>query len=429
MKARRHFIFIFSVMVMGLLISPVTRVFSYAWWESFGNPCRWEGAAATMDLHPVSFWSGSPWTNNMVAAMTAWNNVIGSRFHFNWKIQKRDINDHGDGHTAVAFVRSHCDDWAGITYRRTKFLSSKVKEADILFDVDCSWVSSSPNKELDVRAQGPQSFRDVAQHELGHALGLDHEFGAVAIMNYGYIFERLQGDDKNGARFLYPRSGTETDLSVTNAVDDGPGGWMRYVKAPSPQQAEPGEAIQIEYTVQNMGNVALNHVGVGFYLDNYLLDRSYFDFPVHSIGTFTRTLVIPSSIPLGDYRLYVYIDDTNNFRESDESNNCLQNPWGVFSVYLGPSAPGELVANPPSPNHGAFTLSWAPSRSFYSIDHYQLSHTYWVGQTLFMTAFPVSGTSCYFTNLPIGDHTFWMEAVDVRGQEGNPSPTKVIRVN
>ena len=440
MKLKRPLIFI-PVVVLGLLLGLVTKAFPYAWWETLGTPWHWNGGATTMYLHPVSFVSGSSWTSNMVAAMQDWTNVIGSPFTYYWITQAKDINDHGDGYNAVAFVSDHCDDWAGITYWRTYFLSAHLKDTDIWFDVDCNFVPNSPNNEISVFAEY-NSFRHVATHELGHALGLDHDFSIVARMNYGYLFERLQGDDKNGVRFLYGGGGADIDVSVTNAVDtpdvfDLQGrrispGYMRYVNPPSLSTVKPGDTIQVEYTVENMGNLALNNVSVGFYLGSYFLGRSYFNFPVRSIGTFTRTLTIPPSIPSGIYSLYVFIDDTNQFAENDETNNRFPNPWGPITVYHPPTTPGKPIASSVYSEYGPFSLSWTSSNSMRPI-HYLLYHRYTLTiagmfTKTYLLTYEAPGPFFNFAHLPVTTHTFWVKAVDDLGNESEPSPSTNVVV-
>ena len=383
-KSKRQIAFILLIGI-GCVLGIVTKATPYHWasWSD-GIPWHWVGETTTMELNPDSFPSGS-WRDNMVGAMQDWNNVIGSAFTFQWTIQARDVYDHNDGHNAVAFVPHCCGGPIAVTERRTRGTTSELREADILFDANVSWVPSDPNEERDAQTvRVGESFRHVAQHELGHALGLNHEFSIPAIMNAGLIFERLQGDDKNGVRFIYPGNGIDVDLSVTNAVDDGL--FIRYVSPPSPSPSYPGGSIQVEYTIENMGTVPLRNVGVGFYLKcsfsdliqgkcsgNYFLDRSYFDLPVNSTGTFARTLVIPSNVPSGKYSsLDVVIDDTNQFAESDELNNSLPNPWGSFQVELPPtvipiSDQSVYVGNTliflvqiTDPENDAFTVTTSP---------------------------------------------------------------------
>lgn len=430
MKTKRHLPLIIVIMTT-LLIGAATQAFPYAWWEFMGTPWHWHSGGTTMYLHPVSFVSGSSWTNNMTGATQDWTNVIASPLTYSWTIQSRDINNHGDGYNAVAFVRNGCE-WSGIAYVRTYFLSAHLKDTDIWFDADCQgWVPSNPTMEENVFAQG-LSFRNVAQHELGHALGLNHEFSTVSIMNYGaLVYERLQGDDKNGIRFLYPGSGIDTDISVTNAASDG--GYQRYVNSPFPRQVMPGGTIQIEYTIQNMGTVALNSVSVGFYLGDHLLGRSYFNFPVHSIGTFTRALAVPSDVSPGSYPFYVFIDDTNSFTESDELNNRFQNPWGPVNVYLPPGAPGQPVATPPNPEYGPFTISWESSSSGgRPISYYLFFHEYTltIGNVTgtHVIVINVTGNSFNLEHLPVTTHIFWVKAVDDLGNESNFSPSTQVNV-
>jgi Ca2+-binding RTX toxin-like protein len=70
----------------------------------------------------------------------------------------------------------------------------------------------------------PHNFYLVALHEIGHAIGLDHETEVTAIMN-PYIntsLGGLQSDDVSGAQAIYgtPVSGAETYYQMPSSADD-----------------------------------------------------------------------------------------------------------------------------------------------------------------------------------------------------------------
>jgi len=81
------------------------------------------------------------------------------------------------------------------------FGSGKMTDADILFNDDYSFTTSRQSFRFDVQ--------DVAAHELGHLLGLDHSGWAGATM-YPYVdptvieHRSLSLDDANGLRDCYP---------------------------------------------------------------------------------------------------------------------------------------------------------------------------------------------------------------------------------
>ena len=437
MRTKRRLILI-SLIGIGCLLGTAISVLSFEWNEWLGTPIHWENEQTTMWLHPDDFpqdpqAEGYPYTENLIKAMQDWNNVIGSDFVFNWAF--------GDGENDIYFINGGCEDYWAYTTTKTHTDSSHLDEADIWFDADCPFVPSSPNREADVTAPCC-SFLDVAHHELGHALGLNHEFDSVAAMNYGWNYERLMGDDKDGVRFLYPGSGADTDLSVRNAADDAPGypPSERYINPPSSTVVQPGDIIQIEYSVNNMGTGEL-FGQVGFYLGDRWVGTTLLWFPWHSGGTFEREIWIPAPgnypplIP-GNYPLYAYMDDVDSIAESDEGNNKLPNPWGTIHLQAhddAPNPPGKPVVTPPNPGSGPFTLSWAPSScSACPIKWYLLydSYTVTTGDTTtpYVLTYTVTGTSFNFSNLYPTSHTFWVYAIDkvFLASESSPSTEVVV---
>src|SRR5690606_32668210 len=96
-------------------------------------------------------------------------------------------NDLGQGVAAVTLIRSRgsLQGFPGIV------------ETDILFNASYDWdVFSGVRPGVD--------FRRAALHELGHALGLDHEENELSIMapNMSSV-DKLQADDILGANTLY----------------------------------------------------------------------------------------------------------------------------------------------------------------------------------------------------------------------------------
>ncbi len=142
---------------------------------------------------------------------------------------------------ATTRFRSHCrQDGHGID------------ETDIAFNVDQPWsVSSISYGSLDA----PFSFEATALHELGHALGLNYEDRWLATLNsfypdsgplgHGKEWDPL-GDDREGARFLYPDNTTETDVagSVFKRTAAGEADLVA-----SPTAAARGSTVSIELTV------------------------------------------------------------------------------------------------------------------------------------------------------------------------------------
>jgi len=139
------------------------------------------------------------------------------------------------------------------------------------------------------------------------------------------------GDDRQGARFLYPDSTTETDVagSAFNRDDDDISALVY-----SPPAATMGETVPMEFTFHNMGTNQ-QHFDVGFYLStdehistsDVLLGMNYgaWGDPGFS-GTYTKYVTIPTNTSPGTYYLGFLIDPNNAVGEANEGNNIQPMP-------------------------------------------------------------------------------------------------------
>ncbi|MGH9630741.1 MAG: matrixin family metalloprotease, partial [Bryobacteraceae bacterium] len=190
----------------------------------------------------------------------------------------------------------------------------------------------------------PFNIEGVALHEFGHVLGLGHENDAMTTMNSVYpnsgpfgVYKEWEpfGNDRSGARFLYPDSTTGTDLAASplKRASAGQSGLVA-----SPDSASRGSSVTIEFSFSNLGTTKQTF-NIGFYLstDNYIgtNDRllatntgAWCD-PGFT-GTFSRTLTIPSNIPPGTYYLGLRLDDRNQVPETNGGNNVQPMPRTII---------------------------------------------------------------------------------------------------
>ena len=121
----------------------------------------------------------------------------------------RNPNFSGPRINGVAFEPTECgDSWGELTLAITTFWSvgdTRV-QAGIAFNSNLSW-----NVYPGPQVGNSKEFRRVALHELGHALGLDHEEELDSIMApFSSTLENLTADDIAGVNSIYGTSAPDS---------------------------------------------------------------------------------------------------------------------------------------------------------------------------------------------------------------------------
>jgi len=312
-----------------------------------GNAIRWNSGWTNMAISTTSFSPGSSWDGDIQNAMWHWNNVKGSGFNYYYLRGTSGTHQFGNGVNemyfdgaeasgstlAVTHISSHCYWFFGWNYG--------IDETDIAFNTNAGWNTGAFNY---ANLGSPYSFEEVAEHELGHALGLNHENRWMALMNayypdggtLGYYKEHdPNGDDRLGARALYPDGTTEIDVAgsafkFTGTATSG--------LVSSPTLAARGSTVNIEWTFANL-STATETFDVGFYLSSNdfistydtLLATNYGAWGSSGFtGTFTRSLYIPTWITPGTYYLGFLIDPYNQLPDVNKGNNGQPMPRSIY---------------------------------------------------------------------------------------------------
>ena len=178
--------------LLALVLRPVD---AYVLWDS-----KWPQAQATFHVDIPG--AGGLWDTAFENAMAEW-----SSSGFSYLIVRDTYSNPcsiSDDRNGVSFSYDNCGSAFGaMTLAITHSLSigDETVETDIVFNSNESWnVYAGP---IDYFSQ-IYDFRRVAVHELGHALGLDHEDDIPAIMSsHTGDVEVPQADDIAGVQALY----------------------------------------------------------------------------------------------------------------------------------------------------------------------------------------------------------------------------------
>ncbi|MEL7477840.1 MAG: matrixin family metalloprotease [Pseudomonadota bacterium] len=319
------------------------EAFSYR--SCFGFPAKWKDNRTTMHLNTVSFRVGGTWDRQFQEVMNAWNDVKGSNFKFILGRDRDDSVSNRNRKNEVAFVSEGKNGYVAITSRRyscpPRGNVGKITEMDIYFNVDKQFNTRNFLGTYDDIYKG-YNFRIVALHELGHALGLEHQDNRVATMNTLYYSGGPNGhyskvephaDDRRGVRYLYPDSSYGRDISasrykyyrngtIRGKVYNSRGRETRYLTR--------GSKYSLDYVIQNLGTVS-ESPRVNFYIskndyiskyDKYVGSTSW-RMPPGSTAQSRKTFTVPSNLTPGKYYIGFVVDPNKAIPEDSETNNFV----------------------------------------------------------------------------------------------------------
>lgn len=344
---------------LGGTICPLARAYEYD--KHNGDKIYWRDTSQKMRMSEVSFPEGSIWSEAFEEAIARWYDNP-SPFYF--------FTAYGEGSVDVdnsqnevwfsddADILGRGDDRApAITLTWSR--GTRLTAADIVFDVEFDFtVSDSPSRSL-AYTGSERTFVTTCLHELGHALGLDHENDEYSQMGESWTHVSRNGDTLHfypgedacdGAVFLYGtvNSGYE-DVSVTHwkylgrdgeysthqrtKVYDSSGNALTVHSGTEDDPAYEvtnGQVVKPEFTFENNGRSTQSPT-VGWYLSSNntistldtLLGTSVPTISRNDVFTTTKSITLPSTLTRGSYYwLGVVIDKDDDISERNESNNA-----------------------------------------------------------------------------------------------------------
>ncbi len=253
---------------------------------------------ATTTFHPNGFrGSNSSFNSAFIEALNQWNGL--SSFSFSSINAAADPCGAPNSTRGWEFNSHFCGSSFGIsTLAITVFwlgAANELIDADIIFNTAHPWDvhNGSGSNIID--------FRRVTTHELGHALGLDHESSNPAIMHplYSQTIEMPQTDDINGLRAIY---GVSTVTSLWRVSD-----------------AQCGQSSKLWAQVENTGSSALPSdarvrfwvTGPGWSGTHWVGEASVAGLAPGSTKWYSYNWSIPSDAQVGIYTYWAQVWTTS----------------------------------------------------------------------------------------------------------------------
>ncbi|MHC4249712.1 MAG: PKD domain-containing protein [Planctomycetota bacterium] len=171
----------------------------YVWWDTSSGPVIWY-----MDANETSDCDGE--LEAVQAAFDAWLSIgdCDMPFEFGGPVPPSATRDFADDGANVVF-------WAGGAMLDPAVLALTAWSADAstgeLLDVDVGFNATFHSWTVGIEDLGLQPVWGVAEHEVGHFVGLGHNAASTESTMYPYFhtgLATLSPDDVAGARALYP---------------------------------------------------------------------------------------------------------------------------------------------------------------------------------------------------------------------------------
>jgi hypothetical protein len=201
-----------SAVAAALVLTTAAAVYSYS------SYAKWPSTPVTIYINPANADVPPAAASTAIQfAMNVWSTESGSSFRYQYGGSATDTATKLDNRNVVLFRNASSGSTIATTYSWWDS-GNRLMDSDVIFwdngfrfytgAAGCGGIADSAYIE------------DIATHELGHALGLNHSTSTSATMypSYGYCsqaFRTLAADDINGAKALYPPTTTNAAPVVT----------------------------------------------------------------------------------------------------------------------------------------------------------------------------------------------------------------------
>ncbi len=175
---------------------------------AYATYARWGSNTVTFYVNPVNAdVSQSAAIAALQAGMDVWNTQSGTSFRYQYGGTANDTATAFDNRNVVMFRNASNGSTIATTYSWWTTGGNELVDSDIVFwDGGFTFFTGSTGCGVVPNAA---YIEDIAAHELGHALGLNHSSATDATMypSYSYCSQALRtlaADDIAGAKALYP---------------------------------------------------------------------------------------------------------------------------------------------------------------------------------------------------------------------------------
>jgi hypothetical protein len=191
---------------------------------AYSSYAHWASSPVTFYVNPVNAdVSQAAATAALQAGMDVWNTQSGSSFRYQYGGTANDTATAYDNRNVVMFRNTRNGSTIATTYSWWSN-SGELLDSDIVFwDGGFNFFTGSTGCGVVPNAA---YIEDIAAHELGHALGLNHSSATDATMypSYSYCSSALRtlaADDINGAKALYPLvSNTAPAVTISSPANN-----------------------------------------------------------------------------------------------------------------------------------------------------------------------------------------------------------------
>ena len=170
--------------------------------DAYGTYGKWGTLSVSFYVNPVNLdVSESAATSALQAAMNGWNTQSGTAFRYSYAGRVNDTTTGYDNKNVILFRNESSGSTIASTYSWSS--NGVLVDSDIVFwDGGFKFFAGSSG------CTGGAYIEDIASHELGHALGLQHSSLTDATMYASYsscsqALRSLSADDIAGAQSLY----------------------------------------------------------------------------------------------------------------------------------------------------------------------------------------------------------------------------------